>query len=187
MKKIRLIIVFLLSMYVFTIAQTTKTFTNPLLPAGADPYSFYKNGYYYYTHTTGNNVVIWKTKNLAELKSAEKRTIFVPPPGTLYSNEIWAPQIHFIKGKWYAYFAADDGSNKNHRLYVLENASNDPMKGEWIFKGKVADSTNKWAIDGDVFERKGILYMIWSGWQGNVNFQQDIYIAKMKNPWTIEG
>ncbi len=71
MQKTKLIFAFFLLMHGFAIAQTTKTFTNPLLPAGADPYSFYKNGYYYYTHTTGNSVVIWKTKNLAKLKSAE--------------------------------------------------------------------------------------------------------------------
>ena len=29
--------------------------------------------------------------------------------------------------------------------------------------------------------------MIWSGWEGDVNGQQNIYIAGMKNPWTIEG
>jgi GH43 family beta-xylosidase len=29
--------------------------------------------------------------------------------------------------------------------------------------------------------------MIWSGWEGDVNGQQNIYIAAMKNPWTIEG
>jgi GH43 family beta-xylosidase len=38
-----------------------------------------------------------------------------------------------------------------------------------------------------VFENKGQLYCIWSGWAGDKNGQQDIYIAKMKNPWTIEG
>jgi GH43 family beta-xylosidase len=38
-----------------------------------------------------------------------------------------------------------------------------------------------------VFEHKGQLYFTWSGWEGDVNGQQDIYLAKMKNPWTIEG
>ncbi|MDI9865569.1 glycoside hydrolase family 43 protein [Flectobacillus sp. DC10W] len=168
-------------------AQKQETFTNPLLPSGADPYSFYKDGYYYYTHTTGNRLVLWKTKNIAELATAPKKTIWTPLVGTMYSKEIWAPEIHFIQGKWYMYFAADDGKNDNHRMYVLENASADPMEGEWIFKGKVADKNDKWAIDGDVFTHNNQIYMIWSGWEGDVNVQQNIYIAKMKNPWTIDG
>ncbi len=183
-----MLIFFLLVIYAAGEAQATEqTFTNPLLPSGADPFSFYKDGYYYYTHTTGNRIVLWKTKNLANLKTAEQKTIFTPPQGTDYSKEIWAPEIHFINDKWYAYFAADDGNNNNHRMYVLENASADPMQGDWIFKGKVADPSDKWAIDGDVFIHGKQLYMIWSGWEGDHNGQQNIYIAKMKNPWTIEG
>ena len=164
-----------------------QTFTNPLLPSGADPWSIYKDGYYYYTHSMQNKLVIWKTKNLADLKTAEKKTIFIPPPNTAYSKELWAPEIHFIAGKWYVYFAADDGNNNNHRMYVLENSSKDPLKGEWIFKGKVGAATNKWAIDGSVFTYKKQLYMIWAGWEGDINQKQEIYIAKMKNPWTIDG
>ena len=38
-----------------------KTFTNPILPSGADPYSTYYKGYYYYTNTLGNKLVLWKT------------------------------------------------------------------------------------------------------------------------------
>lgn len=164
-----------------------QTFTNPLLPSGADPFSFYKDGYYYYTHTVGNKILMWKTANLANLKDAEKTVVFTPPSGTGYAKEIWAPEIHYLNQKWYAYFAADSGSNNSHRMWVLENASEDPMKGEWKLKGKVADATNKWAIDGDVFEYRNKLYMIWSGWEGDTNGQQNIYIARMKNPWTIES
>ncbi|MEJ7713250.1 MAG: glycoside hydrolase family 43 protein [Pyrinomonadaceae bacterium] len=52
-------------------------------------------------------------------------------------------------------------------------------------KGKLADASDKWAIDGSVFEHQGKLYAIWSGWEGDVNGVQSIYIARMKNPWTI--
>jgi GH43 family beta-xylosidase len=170
-----------------SLAQDAQTFTNPLLPSGADPWSIYKDGFYYYTNTTGSNITIWKTTNLANLQSAERKTIFRPPAGTMWSRNLWAPEIHFLRGKWYVYFAADDGKNENHRLYVIENASPDPMQGEWRLIGKVADPSDKWAIDGSVFEYNKELYMTWSGWEGDVNKRQDIYIAKMQNPWTISG
>ncbi len=187
MKKTFYCFIILMHCGILLMSQTPNTFTNPLLPSGPDPYSFYKDGYYYYTHTLANRIGLWKTKSLADLKTAEHITIYTPPPGTDYSKDLWAPEILFLQGKWYAYFAADGGNNKTHRMYVLENASADPMKGEWIMKGKVTDATDKWAIDGDVFEYKKQLYMVWSGWEGDVNGEQDIYIAKMKNPWTIES
>ena len=172
----------------FCASQTqAQTFTNPLLPSGADPWSIYKDGYYYYMHTMQDSLVLWKTKDLADLAQAEKKTIFVPPTATLYSKELWAPEIHFLNNKWYVYFAADDGENKNHRMYVLENASANPMNNEWTFKGKIADKTDKWAIDGSVFYHKNKMYMVWSGWAGDTNGQQEIYIAKMKNPYTLKG
>jgi GH43 family beta-xylosidase len=168
-------------------SQRLSYFTNPLLPSGADPWVIYKDGFYYYMHTTGNGLVLWKTKNITELNKAEKKTIWSPPSNTAYSKQIWAPEIHFINGKWYVYFAADNGKNANHRIYVIENSSRNPLEGEWTFKGKVTDTTDKWAIDASVFEYRMQWYMIWSGWQGDVNQAQDIYIAKLKNPWTIEG
>ena len=164
-----------------------QTFTNPLLPSGADPWVIYKDGFYYYTHTIGNKLEIWKTNNIAGIDKAVHKTVWTPPTGTLYSKQIWAPELHFLKGKWYMYFAADDGKNENHRLYVIENSSPDPLEGEWIFKGKISDKTNKWAIDGSVFKYKGKHYITWSGWEGDKNGRQDIYIAKLKNPWTIKG
>jgi len=164
-----------------------KTFTNPLLPSGADPYSTYHDGYFCYTHTVGDRLILWKTRSLADLASAESKTIWIPPKGTGYSHDIWAPEVHYIRGKWYVYFAADDGDNQTHRMYVLENAADDPFEGEWKFKGKIADPSDKWAIDGNVFTHKGQMYMIWSGWEGDTNGQQDIYIARMKSPLEIEG
>ena len=168
-------------------AGEANPFTNPVFAAGADPWITQKDGFYYYTNTSGTRLVLRKAKNLSDLKTSEQKTIWTPPAGTSYSKEIWAPELHFIQGKWYMYFAADDGSNKNHRMYVVENSSPEPMEGTWEFKGKISDPSDKWAIDGSVFEYLGGLYMIWSGWEGDVNGQQNIYIAKMKNPWTIDG
>jgi len=170
-----------------TNAAAGETFVNPLLPSGPDPWVIMKDGFYYYTNTTGSRLVIWRTKNITDLANAERKTVWTPPAGTAYSREIWAPELHFIRGKWYMYFAADDGQNRNHRMYVIENSAANPLEGTWAFKGKVADPSDKWAIDGSVFEHRNQLYMIWSGWEGDQNIKQDLFIAKMKDPWTIDG
>ncbi len=162
-------------------------YSNPIRVSGADPWILEKDGYYFFTHTTGKNLVLYKTKKFSELATAKRVVVWQPPDSTSWSKELWAPELHFISGKWYFYFAADDGVNENHRVYVLENKNKDPMTGEWVMKGQVTDASNKWAIDASVFKYKRKWYMAWSGWEGDINKQQDIFIARMKNPWTIRG
>ncbi len=162
-------------------------FTNPLMEAGADPWCIFKNGFYYYTHTTALDISIWKSTSIGGLKNAEKKLVFTPPKTGMYAKNIWAPELHYLRGKWYIYFAADCGNNSNHRMWVLQNSSKDPMQGEWVLKGKLTTPDDKWSIDASVFEFKKQLYITWSGWKGDFNGQQNIYIAKMKNPWTVTG
>ncbi len=162
------------------------TFTNPLLSSGPDPWVIQQDTNYYYTNTFGNRIAIYKTSRMSKLKNTSAVTVWNPPSTGLYSKNIWAPEIHYLQNKWYIYFAADDGNNENHRIYVLENSSANPLTGTWIFKGKIADiTTDKWAIDASEFDYNGEEYLIWSGWPGDVDGQQNIYIAKMSNPYTI--
>jgi len=165
------------------------TFTNPIKDRGADPWVFYHDGMYYYTNTLGNKIGLWRTKDITELRNAEYKTVYVPPKNTMYSKQLWAPEIMNIDGNWYVYFAADDGDNFNHKMYVIENTSPDPFEGEFKMKGKIqTDKNDNWAIDGSLFKHKGDYYMIWSGWPVTpfVEYEtQCIYIAKMKNPWTL--
>lgn len=162
-------------------------FTNPLFPSGADPWIIRNDGSYYYAYSSGGGLALRKGRNLDDLKNSVGKTVWIPPAGTAWSKELWAPELHYLAGKWYIYFAADNGNNINHRMYVIENQSPDPTEGSWEFKGKVADPSDKWAIDGSVFEYRKKLYMIWSGWEGDTNGEQNIYIALLKNPWTITG
>lgn len=166
----------------------TTTFINPLLSTGPDPWVIQKDGYYYYTETQGNKISIWKTKDMTQLKNASITTVWTAAPGTAYSDDIWAPEIHYIANKWYIYFTADSsGYEETHRIYALENASDNPTAGTWEFKGQVAESSDNWAIDASEFEYNGLSYLIWSGWANNLGGQQNIYIAKLSNPWTING
>ena len=173
-------------------AQGAETFSNPLLAHGPDPWVVREGGWYYYMNSTGDNITIWKTRDITDLRDAQKAVVWTPPEGRRWSKELWAPELHRFDGKWYLYFAADDGHNEGHRIYVLENAAEDPTTGSWVLKGKVGDATDKWAIDATAFRNDGPggdgrLYLLWSGWEGDRDGQQNIYIARLKDPWTVEG
>lgn len=163
------------------------TFKNTLAEIDTpDPSVIYKNGYYYMTFTHGGtDIMVMKSRTL-DFRQAERKVVWYPPADTSYSAEIWAPEIQFLRGKWYIYFAADNGNNENHRMYALESDSDDPM-GSFSFKGQIKDDSNKWAIDGLVMEYKEKLYFVWSGWEGEVNAAQNTYIAPMSDPLTISG
>lgn len=165
----------------------SPTYTNPLMAYGPDPWALYHNGMYYYMHTMIDSLVLWKTPDITDVKNAPRKTIWIPTDPSNKRN-LWAPEIHNIGGKWYIYYAADDGNTDNHQLYVLENTNEDPFEGEFKMRGRIStDKNNNWAIDGSVFEHNNSLYMVWSGWQTRrVDTEtQCIYIARMENPWTL--
>ncbi|MBD1383355.1 family 43 glycosylhydrolase [Metabacillus arenae] len=164
---------------------STSTFKNPINTAGADPYVMYhSDGYYYFTRTLGHRIDIWKSRTLTGIDLGERKTVWTKPSNV---KDIWAPEIHHINGKWYIYYTANTGCGDDCRgVYVLENASADPLSGEWVEKGKV--NTEYAGLDGSVFNHKGKLYFMyaaygdWSGEHGSA-----IAIAPMSNPWTLNG
>jgi GH43 family beta-xylosidase len=172
-------------------AQTTATdplaFRNPVLRVGPDPWVIFHDGFYYEMNTTGFNLVIRKTPDISELQRAERKVVWRPPPQGPYSHDLWAPELHILQGKWFIYFAADDGNDGNHRLWVLENDSSDPMSDGWHMKGQLNDPSDRWAIDPTVFENQSKLYVVWSGRKRSQLSSQSLYIAEMSNPWTIIG
>ena len=168
-----------------TVEYVYKTVQNPIHNGGGDPWVTQLNGEYYYCYSSGNGVSVAKVRSIAELKQNGRR-VYTAPQGTMYSAEYWAPELHYINGEWYIYVAADDGNNYNHRMYVLKGTSQDPTK-PFEMVGQITDPTNKWAIDGTVLQLDGKLYFIWSGWEGDVNVAQNIYIAHMSDPCTIDS
>lgn len=166
----------------------STTFTNPLLASGPDPWVYQKDGYYYFLSTTGGDVRIRKTAKMSEL-SAGPIVVAWKPTNANNSHDVWAPELHFLDGKWYIYFTAGPGSCcGGQRLWVLENASADPTTGTWTEKGRIYNPTeDKWAIDGTVFEQGGKRYLLWSGHRTDTDDTQRIYISEMSNPWTLTG
>lgn len=180
-------------------ASTTRgsevsNFYNTILQNGADPFAYkHTDGYYYYTHTTGGNVTLWRSKTLTGIDAGDKVIVWRTVPGTMYSSNVWAPEIHYLQDsdgayKWYIYFSPDNGEGKNHRMYVLENDNADPMTENWKFIGQITDPTDLWAIDGTVLTVHDQHYFIWSGWASDQSgLGQNLYIAKMSDPKTISS
>ncbi|WP_284238266.1 family 43 glycosylhydrolase [Paenibacillus glycanilyticus] len=168
-------------------------FYNVIMQVGADPYVYkHTDGFYYNVFVNASGIMIRRAKTISGIDAGERSLAWTPVKGTMYSSDVWAPEMHYLKDsdgeyKWYIYFAADNGTNANHRMYVLENDSADPMTGTWEFKGKITDSSDRWAIDGTVMTVNDKPYFIWSGWEDTDGSFQNLYIAEMSDPKTISS
>jgi GH43 family beta-xylosidase len=160
--------------------------TNPIVASGADPWVILRDKTYYYCYSRDDRICVRSAAALADIGKGPEVVVWTAPKTGDYSREIWAPELHLIGSRYYIYFAADDGDNANHRMYVLESEGEEP-RGPYRFKGKVAPTTDRWAIDGTVGLLKGHWYFVWSGWEGTKNVRQDLFIAAMHDPWTLSG
>ena len=166
-----------------------SSFTNPLLTVGPDPWVAQKDSFYYYTHTSGDRIRIWYTTAMSQLKNAADKTIWIKPATGANAHNVWAPEIHYLDGKWYAYYTAGSSPDlSTQRTFVLENTSADPLQGAWVEKGKLADpAADYFAIDATVLNHNSRKYLIWSGHASASDNMQRIYIAQLSNPYTFSG
>jgi GH43 family beta-xylosidase len=166
-------------------APRVSTYTNPLLPSGPDPWITQVDGIYYYTHTMGDRISLWRTANIANLAQAQSVVVWTPPKAGPNAHSIWAPELHRLDGKWFLYYSATASgfTDDAHRaVFVLENDAADPMNGNWIDRGRV--NTAHAGIDGTVFSHGGKRYFAYSPY---VEPDTALAIAQMENPWTLTG
>jgi GH43 family beta-xylosidase len=164
--------------------------TNPILPQRADPHvMLHSDGSYYLTSTVPeyDRIELRRAKSLGGLGTAKAEVIWEKHDKGPMSHHIWAPEIHFIDGKWYIYFAAGKAEAVwDIRMYVLENPSPNPFEGKWEEKGEVTMNWESFALDGNTFVHEGTRYFVWAQ---SVPEEKgtSVFIAEMKNPWTIRG
>jgi GH43 family beta-xylosidase len=162
-----------------------RNFTAEL--SSRDPDIIFHGGLYYGCFASeGDSISIICAPDIDGLATAEPKKVYIAEPGTPWSKQLWAPELHVLDGNCYIYVACDDGNNHNHRMYVLENGSSDPL-APYTMHGKISDDTDRWAIDGTVLSFGGKRYFVWSGWEGELNVCQNLYIAEMSDPFTISS
>ncbi len=159
---------------------------NPILPAPAqDPHVTLHGGKYYYCESAATGIYLRVAEDFLALGQAPRVRVWAPPKKGPTSQNLWAPELHILDGRAYIYFAADDGNNAQHRLWVLV-AETDDLLGRYQLAGAL--DTGGWAIDGTVFaDERGALYCIWSGWPGRTDGQQNLYISRMADPLHLSG
>lgn len=164
-------------------------YPEPLIEQRADPYIYkHSDGYYYFTgsYPDYDRIVLRRAKTIKDLKKAKEVTIWEKYDDGKMSKHIWAPELHFIDGKWYIYFAAGRKDNIwAIRPYVLECESDNPLKGEWVEKGEINLEFESFSLDATTFKHQGKRYLIWAQ-KVNNNTISNLYIAEMENPWTIK-
>lgn len=176
--------------------QPTCTFTNPIGP-GQDPWVIRRDGWYYLVEARGDGIYVSRSRTLTGVKANAVR-VWSPPATGWNRRHIWAPELHYLDGRWYIYYAAGEAGPPfiHQRSGVLESVGEDPQ-GPYIDRGQLftgddpaAGTENIWAIDLTVARLNGQLYAVWSGWEENRptdRTPQHLYIARMSNPWTISS
>ncbi|MDU4853332.1 MAG: family 43 glycosylhydrolase [Clostridioides difficile] len=172
-------------------------YNNPIVIQRADPFIYkHTDGYYYFTASVPefDLIELRRSKKIEGLQEAEAAVIWTKHIDGEMSNLIWAPEIHYIRGKWYIYFAAAPnrdvtGITFNHSMYVLENSNEDPFCGEWIEKGRVDSGWDTFSLDATVFQHNKKLYYVWAQEDRKVEEKShsNLYIAEMENPWTLKS
>ena len=161
----------------------------PLALQCADPHVYlHSDGYYYFTYSTPEYDRIevrraWSVKALADAKPVVIWRKHATGP---MSWHIWAPEIHFIDGKWYIYFAAGRSEDPWWiRTWILENPSPDPFCGSWEEKGMLQAEWDSFMLDCTVFCNKGQWYACWAQKRQSREENSALFIAKMESPIKI--
>lgn len=112
-------------------------YTNPILPSGADPWVVKHEGWYYYCCGVPGGIGVSRSRDLHKI-NPPVRVWKAPEKGQWNSTCIWAPELHFWKGKWYIFYAGGYSGPPfiHQKTGVLESVTSDAM-GEYIDKGAV--------------------------------------------------
>lgn len=171
-------------------------FNKTWIPQRADPYVYrHTDGKYYFTASVPayDRIILRQADHLADLPEAPEQTIWLAHSSGPMSKHIWAPEIHYLFGKWYIYFAGGEQEDIwKIRPYVLECQSQDPMEGPWVEKGMMTAaaedefSFRAFSLDATVFYSGGQYYYVWAEKVGVGRQISNLYIARMKNGYTLD-
>ena len=168
---------------------------NPLIPQRADPFVYrHTDGYYYFTASVPeyDRIELRRSPTIEGLATAQPVDVWRKPATGPVSELIWAPEIHFIDGAWYVYFAAAPSREIKdhlfqHRIYILASRATDPVAGSWELAGRMDTKRDTFCLDATCFRHRGQLYFVWAQKDAAIPGNSNLYIAPMANARALSG
>lgn len=170
-------------------------YLSPLALQRADPYMIKHEGKYYFTATCPmyDRIELRTSDTVNGIATAPSRVIWERHASGQMASHVWAPELHYIMGKWVIYFAAGELPDVwKIRPYTLICQGNDPMKDEWTEGGMMQAaegdpySFTDFSLDMTVFEHRGKWYTVWAQKVGLVNGISNLYIAELESPTKLK-
>ncbi len=171
------------------------SYNSPLAMQQADPFVLKHNEKYYFTATFPNydKIELKCVDKLNDVENATARCIWVKHETGPMSGFVWAPEIHYLMGKWVIYFAASrEDAIWELRPYALVCKGDDPMKDEWEEAGQMQAaeddpySFKDFSLDMTVFENKGKWYTVWAEKVRGRFGISNLYIAELETPTKLK-
>ena len=165
-------------------------YNEPFIRNRADPYIYrHVDGTCYFTASVPeyDRIILRRSSTVLGLKDEREITVWEKHKKGIMGAHIWAPEIHYINGGWYIYFAAGETENIwEIRPYVLECLDEDPITGAWKELGMMEPfdeyTFQDFSLDMTVFEHKGAWYCVWAEKVSSGKKISNLYIAGMESP-----
>ena len=174
------------------------SYLSPLAPQRADPYLLKHGNKYYFTATCPDydKIILREADSINGIAAARERVLWTRHQTGELACHIWAPELHYIMGKWVIYFAAGHIPEIwKIRPYTLICTGDDPMKDDWVEGGMMQRaegddySFTDFSLDMTVFEHRGRWYAIWAQKFGTEEAPtpiSNLYIAELESPTKLK-
>ncbi len=167
-------------------------YKTPFIIERADPHIYkHINGTYYMTASVPeyNLIELRHAKTLESLCESEPINIWHKHERGEQSELIWAPEIHFVCGEFYIYYAAAHTKKEHeydktfqHRMYAIKCTGQNPVVDSWQECGQIKTRMDSFSLDGTVLQTPNTNYYIWAQKEIGSDSNSNIYIAKMLSP-----
>ena len=165
---------------------------NPLVKNRADAQVFrHTDGWYYLTGSVPeyDRLVLRRAKTIGGLTNAPERVLWRHEAKGPMSGFLWAPELHWIDGRWIMYFAAGPSGGGEDvfriRTYAVVCDGADPMTGNWTVLGQLQTPWGSFNLDSTSFVHRGTRYLAWAQREPGIDTNSNLYLAPLATPLTL--